>query len=220
MAGKLYLGFGLIMAIVLMAFLFNWLAVRHEQTTRAVYKQSITMGESLSKLDKARNENRLFLRNFLLNGDRREADALAHGQAEVERLINEIKDNGTALGDANRAHQFSTNWPTLSANGTATFATPLMEKRRQVDTGSATVAELQIAYLQATPTPEQKQREEQPLMQLVGMMKTANSSAEESDSNAAMLITFVTLGGLLIVILLSGSISWRVAKSITRHFRN
>src|SRR6266853_4902354 len=78
--GKLYLGFGLIMAIVVMAFLFNWLAVRHEQTTRTVYKQSITMGESLSKLDKARSENRLFLRNFLLNGDRREADALTRGQ--------------------------------------------------------------------------------------------------------------------------------------------
>src|SRR6476620_12605490 len=101
--GKLYMGFGLIMAIVVMAFLFNWLAVRHEQTTRAVYKQSITMGESLSKLDKARNENRLFLRNFLLNGDRREADALARGQNEVENLINEIKESGTALGDTNRA---------------------------------------------------------------------------------------------------------------------
>ena len=97
--GKLYMGFGLIMAIVVVAFLVNWLAVRHEQTTRALYKQSITMVESLSKLDKARNENRLFLRNFLLNGDRREADALARGQSEVEALINEIKNNGTALGD-------------------------------------------------------------------------------------------------------------------------
>ena len=215
-AGKLYLGFGLIMAIVVMAFLFNWLAVRHEQTTRTVYKQSITMGESLSKLDKARNENRLFLRNFLLNGDRREADALTHGQAEVERLINDIKENGGALGDANRAHQLLDQLADAEREWNRVFATPLMEKRRQVDTGSATVAELQIAYLQATPTPEQKQREEQPLMQLVGMMKTANSSAEDSDSSAAMLITFVTLGGLMIVILLSGSISWRVAKSITQ----
>ncbi|HXO38181.1 MAG TPA: hypothetical protein VN872_06065, partial [Candidatus Acidoferrum sp.] len=59
--GKLYLGFGLIMAIVVVAFLVNWLAVRHEQTTRALYKQSITMVESLSRLDKARSENRLFL---------------------------------------------------------------------------------------------------------------------------------------------------------------
>ena len=213
--GKLYLGFGLIMAIVLMAFVFNWVAVHHEQTTRAIYKQSITMADSLSKLDKARSENRLYLRNFLLNGDRREADALTRGQSEVERLINEIKDNTTALGDSSRAKQLLDQLADAERDWGRTFATPLMEKRRQVDTGSATVAELQIAYLQATPTPEQKLREEQPLAQLVGMMKTANSAAEDSDNSAATLITVVTLGGLFIVILLSGSISWRVAKSIT-----
>jgi len=42
-----------------------------------------------------------------------------------------------------------------------------------VDAGSATVAELQIAYLQATPTPEQKQREDEPLIELDGIIKTA-----------------------------------------------
>ena len=75
------------------------------------------MVESLSKLDKARNENRLFLRNFLLNGDRREADALARGQSEVEALINEIKDNGTALGDTSRARQLLDQWPKLNVSG-------------------------------------------------------------------------------------------------------
>jgi len=213
--GKLYMGFGLIMAIVVVAFLVNWMAVRHEQTTRALYKQSITMVENLSKLDKARSENQLFLRNFLLNGDRREADALAHGQVEVERLINEIKDNTTALGDSARIRQLLDQMAEAERDWSRTFAAPLMEKRRQVDTGSATVAELQIAYLQATPTPEQKQREEQPLVQLAGMMKNANDSADASDSYAGTLITFVTLAGLFMVILLSASISWRVAKSIT-----
>ena len=52
--GKLYMGFGLIMAIVVGAFIVNWLAVRHEQTTRALYKKSITMVENLSKLDRAK----------------------------------------------------------------------------------------------------------------------------------------------------------------------
>jgi methyl-accepting chemotaxis protein len=213
--GKLYMGFGLIMAIVLLAFLFNWGAVRHEQTTRAIYKQSITLGESLSKLERARNENRLYLRNFLLNGDRREADALTHGQSDVESLINEIKNNTTTMADSARARQLLDQLAEAEREWSRSFAAPLMEKRRQVDTGSATVAELQIAYLQATPTPEQKQREEQPLVQLAGIMKSANADAESSDSYAATLITFVTLGGLLIVILLSASISWRVAKSIT-----
>jgi len=213
--GKLYMGFGLIMAIVLLAFLFNWGAVRHEQTTRAIYKQSITLGESLSKLERARNENRLYLRNFLLNGDRREADALTHGQSEVENLINEIKNNTATMADSARARQLLDQLAEAEREWSRSFASPLMEKRRQVDTGSATVAELQIAYLQATPTPEQKQREEQPLVQLAGIMKSANADAESSDSYAATLITFVTLGGLMIVILLSASISWRVAKSIT-----
>jgi CHASE3 domain sensor protein len=153
--GKLYMGFGLIMAIVVAAFLVNWMAVRHEQTTRALYKQSITMVENLSKLDKARSDNQLFLRNFLLNGDRREADALGHGQVEVERLINEIKDNTTALGDSSRIRQLLDQMAEAEREWSRTFAAPLMEKRRQVDTGSARVAELQIAYLQATPPPEQ-----------------------------------------------------------------
>jgi methyl-accepting chemotaxis protein len=213
--GKLYLGFGLIMIIVVTAFVINFLAVRHEQTTRATYRKSITMVESLSKLDKARNENRLYLRNFLLNGDRREADALARGENDVEAMINEIKESASTMGDSARPKQLLDQLADAEREWARVFAAPLMEKRRQVDTGSATVAELQIAYLQATPTPEQKQREEQPLVQLGSIMKTANADAEESDSNAAMLITVITLGGLVLVILLSGSISWRVAKSIT-----
>src|ERR1700753_3454234 len=97
--GKLYLGFVLIMVIVVAAFLLNWIAVRHEQTTRASFKKSITMVENLSRLDRARNQNRLFLRNFLLNGDRREADALARGENDVDQLINDMKENGSVVGE-------------------------------------------------------------------------------------------------------------------------
>src|SRR5689334_21314290 len=104
--GKLYMGFGLIMTIVVLAFIVNWAAVRHEQNTRALYKQSIAMVENLSHLDKMRNENRLFLRNFLLNGDRREADALSRGQNEFEVLITQVKGTATALGeDGNSVNQ-------------------------------------------------------------------------------------------------------------------
>src|ERR1043166_589923 len=126
--GKLYLGFGLIMAIVIFSFLFNWLAVRHEQSTRALYKKSITMVENLSRLDKARNENRLFLRNFLLNGDRREADALAKGESEVDGMIAEIK-NGLAMDDSSRARQLLDQLADAERDWVRNFATPLMEKR-------------------------------------------------------------------------------------------
>jgi methyl-accepting chemotaxis protein len=214
--GKLYLGFGLIMIIVVLAFIVNWAAVRHEQSTRALYKKSITMVENLSKLDRARNQNRLYLRNFLLNGDRREADLLTRGQNDLEGLITQIKETANAL-DEDGAHvrQLLDQLADSERDWRRNFADPLMEKRRQVDNGSATVAELQIAYLQATPTPEQKQREEQPLQQLGQIISDANDRAEHSDTNAALVITFVTVGGMIMVIVLALVISWRVAKSIT-----
>src|SRR5438270_716165 len=214
--GKLYLGFGLILVIVVFAFIVNWAAVRHEQNTRALYKKSITTVESLSRLDRMRNQNRLFLRNFLLNGDRREADALTRGQGDLDTLISQIKETANALDD-DGAHvrQLLDQLADSEREWLRNFANPLMEKRRQVDNGSATVAELQIAYLQATPTPEQKQREEQPLLQLGAIIKDANARAEASDSYAAMWITIVTLGGMVLVMALAGTISWRVAKSIT-----
>ena len=214
--GKLYMGFGLIMAIVVVAFVLNWGAVWHEQNTRIVYKKSITMVENLSKLDRARNQNRLFLRNFLLNGDRREADSLAKGESDVDLLINAMKETGNSLGDNTaRARQLLDQLAEAERDWGRIFAAPLMEKRRQVDTGSATVAELQIAYLQATPTPEQKVKEDLPMQQLEAMIKDANDQAEQSDSNAAMSITVCTLVGMFLVVVMSIIIAWKVAKSIT-----
>src|SRR5215472_2058425 len=214
--GKLYLGFGLIIVIVVFAFVVNWVAVAYENSTRRLYKDSISMVENLSKLDKMRSENRLYLRNFLLNGDRREADSLAKGQSELDALINQIKSTAGSLNDnGSNVKQLLDQLADSEREWARNFANPLMEKRRQVDTGSATVAELQIAYLQATPTPEQKQREDAPLAQLQQIIKTANDNAERSDSNAAMLITGVTLGGMVLVIVLAAAIAWRVAKSIT-----
>jgi methyl-accepting chemotaxis protein len=214
--GKLYMGFGLIMAVVVVAFIVNWAAVSHEQNTRVVYKKSINMVENLSKLDRARNQNRLFLRNFLLNGDRREADSLAKGESDVDLLINDMKETGTSLGDNTaRARQLLDQLAEAERDWARVFAAPLMEKRRQVDTGSATVAELQIAYLQATPTPEQKAKEDLPMQQLDAMIKDANSQAETSDGTAAMSITVCTLVGMFLVIAMSVIIAWKVAKSIT-----
>jgi methyl-accepting chemotaxis protein len=215
-SGKLYMGFGLIMAVVVIAFTLNWAAVLHEQNTRAVYKKSINMVENLSKLDRARNQNRLFLRNFLLNGDRREADSLAKGESDVDLLINAMKETGNSLGDNTaRARQLLDQLAEAERDWGRIFAAPLMEKRRQVDTGSATVAELQIAYLQATPTPEQKVKEDLPMQQLEAMIKDANDQAEQSDSNAAMSITVCTLVGMFLVVVMSIIIAWKVAKSIT-----
>src|SRR5215467_1058481 len=124
-AGKLYLGFGLIMVIVVFAFIVNWIAVKHEQNTRELYKESISMVESLSKLDKMRNENRLYLRNFLLNGDRREADALAHGETSLDALLSQTKETAGNLGDSS-VKQLLDQLADSEREWMRNFANPLM----------------------------------------------------------------------------------------------
>ncbi len=214
--GKLYMGFGLVLGTVFVMFLLNYFAVLHEQSTRAIYQKSIKMADNLSKLDQARMNNRLHLRNFLLNGDGREAEALAHGVTEAEQRISEVKETSATLGaESDKARVYLDKLTDSEKEWSATFATPLLEKRRQVDAGSATVAELQIAYLQATPTPEQKAREEEPLIQLDAIIKQALKTADESDRAAGTTITLVTLIGMSIALFLGGAVAWKVAKSIT-----
>jgi hypothetical protein len=48
--GKLYLGFGLVLGTVIVMFLVNYIAVLHEQSTRALYQKSIKMADNLAKL--------------------------------------------------------------------------------------------------------------------------------------------------------------------------
>jgi len=117
--GKLYLGFGLVLGTVFVMFLVNYFAVLHEQNTRAVYQKSIKMSDNLSKLDQARMNNRLHLRNFLLNGDGREADALARGVTEAEQRINDVKETSASLGNDNeKARQLLDKLTTAEKSGT------------------------------------------------------------------------------------------------------
>jgi methyl-accepting chemotaxis protein len=214
--GKLYVGFGSILVIVLVMSLVTLGTVWHEQSTKATYQKSIYMVEGVSKLEKARNDNRLRLRNFLLNGDTREAESLTRGLMDVNQRIMELREPSASLGDnSSQARQLLDRLSENEKDWVATFATPLIEKRRQVDAGSATVAELQIAYLQATPTPEQQRKEEEAMSQLYAIVKSALANAEASDQTASSLIKFMTLLGMVTIMGLGAFIARNVARSIT-----
>jgi methyl-accepting chemotaxis protein len=95
----------------------------------------------------------------------------------------------------------------------------MVQKRREVDSGSATVSELQIAYLQGMHNLEESQagekRIEEPLAQLDTIMRDAVNSADSSVNTAGTVIDTVTIGGMLMMLLLGGSIAWTVAESIS-----
>ena len=212
---KLYWGFGSILIIVFALFLANMFAVVHERSAKNLADSVIELVQAKSKLDQVRMQNQLRLRNFLLSGDSGESKALLDAENDLNGLIESAKVKAAALGDgAGHARELLDQVSKVEQSWVADFATPLMEKRRRVDNGSSTVAELQIAYLQAEPN-SWLDKEIVPLNDLDGMIKSMMKESQESDRRAGILTMAVTTIGFLMVLVLGASIALRSAKAIS-----
>ena len=93
-------------------------------------------------------QNRLYLSNYLLSGDTREVERMNEGL----RTLNEKLDQGKTLANSDQVKSTLAKVQRLEQAWGNEFAKPLIEKRRDVDSGNATVAELQIFYLQKDAT--------------------------------------------------------------------
>src|SRR5262245_26494826 len=214
-AGKLYWGFGGILAVVLLLSVFVGIAIVHEQSTKESYKRVIDVNRQVSDLYQTIMLNRMHLRNFLLNGDSREAGLLTSGMADMNKLIDKTENITNSLPETrDRAKQLLEVVRANEKDWADNFAAPLADKRRQVDSGSATVSELQIAYLQANPAQEQS-KEDEPLGDLRKVMDESLAKADSSDKTASYWILGVTVIGTIFMIALGAVISLRVGKSIT-----
>jgi methyl-accepting chemotaxis protein len=94
------------------------------------------------------------------------------------------------------------------------FANPLIEKRRQVDAGNSTAAEMEIAYLQAEPE-KWLERESTPVKELDAWVQDAMDESQASDKTASTVTLLVTIVGFLLVLGMGATIAWKSAKSIT-----
>ena len=218
---KLFWGFGATLAIVVVFFIVNLVAAGHQQSAVETYKKTIELVNQRSSLEKAISANRLALRNFLLNGTQQDADQLYQGVTNVDRIINQT-EAGISSFQPEQRDEVKRLLETVRDQQkvwVAKFATPMVQKRRDVDSGSATVSELQIAYLQGMHNLEESQagekRVEEPLAQLDTIMREAVTNADSSVNTAGTVIDTVTLGGMLMMLVLGGSIAWTVAKSIS-----
>src|SRR5215467_14075370 len=211
---KLYWGFGSILIIVFVLFMANMATVLHERSAKNTSDTVIELVQAKGKLDQVRMQNQLRLRNFLLSGDSGEAKALTDAVSEINNLIEKAKDKASALGDnSQHAKELLDQVRKVEEAWINEFASPLMEKRRRVDNGSSTVAELQIAYLQAEPN-SWLDKEMVPLNDLDGMIKSMMEKSQSSDKRAGILTMAVTIIGFLMVLVLGASIALRSAKGI------
>jgi methyl-accepting chemotaxis protein len=155
-------------------------------------------------------ENRLNLNNFLLSGDPRDEDKVNKGFTELADIMKqgESKTNNESI------HPALLQVESTESSWADNFAKPLLAKRHQVDSGDATVSDLQIFYLQKDPASW--------LTKSSDVLNKANTDISESRAKSeaaaslANKISFViVVVGTLFAIGFGFIMAIRTAKSIT-----
>ncbi len=212
---KLYVNFGAILAMVVVLFLVNLVAVQREHSAKAAASQALQMAQTNDKIRFQMMQNRLYLSNYLLSGDTREVERLNDGS----RILQEALQSAQSLANSEQQKTALAKVQASEVNWGRDFAAPLMEKRKDVDSGNATVAELQIFYLQkdasswvkaATDSLEVADQENTKVLEL----------RRKSDETAGTATIVIALFSTLLALALGIAIAYSTAKSITEPLRN
>jgi methyl-accepting chemotaxis protein len=153
--------------------------------------------------------DRLFLGNYLLSGDLRDEDRTNKG---VNDLLATLKDAESKVTDTNlRAalSQVDENERGWSEN----FAKPMMAKRHQVDSGDATVSDLQIYYLQHDPA-SWVTKSSTALDEADKAVRKSLDDSNASAQSATSWSTGITTAGTLLAILLGALVAFKTAQTI------
>jgi methyl-accepting chemotaxis protein len=212
---KLYLNFGAVLAMVVVLFLVNLVAVQREHSAKAAASQALQMAATTDNIRFQMMQNRLYLSNYLLSGDTRETDRLSEGI----RLLQDRLQAGQNLTTSEQQKAALEKVQTTEQNWAREFAEPMMNKRKEVDGGNATVAELQIFYLQKDASSWVKSATE--YLDVVDLENTKVLDARRrSDETAGTATTVVALLSTLLALTLGIAIAFTTAKSITEPLKN
>ena len=212
---KLYLNFGFILGMVLLLFLVNYVAVEREHSAKEAASKSLKLAETTNAVRFQMMQNRLYLSNYLLSGDTREVDRMNEGLRALNERLEEAK--GQANSDQvkvslSKVQQLEQSWA-------KEFSQPLIDKRKDVDSGNATVAELQIYYLQKDASSWVKNSTDA-LDIADGENRKQVEERQSSDQTAATWTILISLLFTMAALSVGAVIAYRTAKSITEPLTN
>src|SRR5689334_21617759 len=207
---RLYYGFAGIIALVILVAFVNLFALGRERTARKNTEHSVEIIQAISNIRFQLMQNRLYLSNYLLSGDTHEADQLDAGVAGLVAIAQEAQNNASEQETAalERVLNAEKEWH-------INFADPLIEKRKQVDSGNATVAELQIYYLQQNPG-EWLNRSTEPLSLAEQTVRNQFGTQQKSDDSASKWTLGLSIIFALLTIVGGFGLALYTAKRITQ----
>jgi methyl-accepting chemotaxis protein len=212
---KLYWSFGFTLGMVLLLFLVNWMAVNREHAAKKAAQDSLDLADATNAVRFQMMQNCLYLSNYLLSGDTREVDRMNDGL----HTLNDKAEEGKNKANSDQVKTALTRVQQLEQSWGREFAQPLIEKRKDVDSGNATVAELQIYYLQKDASAWVKN-----LSDALDIAEVENhklvDERRKSDDNAAMATIIVSLIFTIVALSVGALIAYRTANSITKPLNN
>ena len=212
---KLYINFGIVLTTVVVLFLVNWSAVQREHAAKAAAAASLELKDITNNVRSQMMQNRLYLSNYLLSGDTREVDRMNEGL----RTLNDKLEEGKNKANSEQVKTSLAKVQQLEQAWGKEFAQPLIEKRKDVDSGNATVAELQIYYLQKDASAWVKNSTDA-LDVADGDNNKTVDERQKSDNSAANWTIAVSAISTLLALTLGAVIAFRTAKSITEPLTN
>jgi methyl-accepting chemotaxis protein len=212
---KLYLNFGFILGMVLLLFLVNYLAVEREHSAKDAAAKSLKLAETTNTVRFQMMQNRLYLSNYLLSGDTREVDRMNEGL----RSLNERLEEAKAQANSDQVKVALMKVQQLEQSWAKEFSQPLIDKRKDVDSGNATVAELQIYYLQKDASSWVKNSTDT-LDIADGENHKEVEARQSSDQTAATWTILVSLLFTLAALSVGAVIAYRTATGITEPLTN
>src|ERR1017187_8690958 len=206
---KLYWGFGSILAVILFLFVINIFTVMRQYSTRSAVASTLADVQTIEGVRYKMIENRLSLGNYLLSGDLRDEEKTNKGVAELQDLLKTAETKATDAALRSSLSQVEDNERGWAEN----FAKEMIAKRHQVDSGDATVSDLQIFYLQHDPA-AWINKSAAILDQADQSVRKAQEDSNASSASATLVSAIITTVGTLFAVALGGLIAFYTAKSI------
>ncbi|MGB2621579.1 MAG: methyl-accepting chemotaxis protein [Candidatus Acidiferrum sp.] len=207
---RLYFGFGVILGILAVLFLVNIGAGIKERSARADAKSAL---ENVRIIESVRYQimlNRHNMDNFLLSGDPRDEEKVNTGFTQVSDLIK----RGEAETATDSVKTALIQVESTEASWADNFAKPLIAKRHQVDSGDATVSDLQIFYLQKDPSSWLTKSSSVLDQTSTDITKSSDETSLSADRASSMSF-YATTFGTFIALVLGIAIAYTTAKSIS-----
>jgi methyl-accepting chemotaxis protein len=207
---RLYLGFGVILGILGLLFIVNIVAGLRERSARADAKSA---RENIRMIESVRYQimlNRHNMDNFLLSGDPRDEEKVNKGFTDINDLITRGEAQTTSDNVKTAFKQVESTEASWSDN----FAKPLLAKRHQVDSGDATVSDLQIFYLQKDPASWLTKSSVVLDQTNTEITKSGDETAASADRASSVSFGF-TIFGTLVALIFGIGAAYKTAKSIS-----